>query len=67
MNKYHLTVMSILENHSGYTEAEILGGGAGAAGIVRVKQKNIPRIFARLKKTAYFCARIEHVFFMVLD
>lgn len=49
MNKYHLTVMSILENHSGYTEAEILGGGAGAAGIVRVKQKNIPRIFARLK------------------
>jgi hypothetical protein len=28
MNKYYDTVMGILEQHSGYTEAEILGGRA---------------------------------------
>lgn len=28
MHKYYNTVMSVLEQHSGYTEAEILGGRA---------------------------------------
>ena len=35
MNKYYDTVMSILEHHSGYTEAEILGGRAEACADMR--------------------------------
>ena len=35
MNKYYDIVMSILEQHSGYTEAEILGGRTEACADMR--------------------------------